>query len=147
MIRPGPSWVETPGSSNVWACVFFTWPHRLNVILGILLISLSDLDSFQSLLPAGNKYLIKVHYFFLSWNFYLVLMAIFKTVLVNVHFITCIFLKFHAKMQALNILKGAQALVLELYRIEFSVQRMYWHSSLINGVPRRFEESERLIFS
>lgn len=75
-------------------------------------------------------------------------MATFKTVLVNVHFITYIFLKFHAKMQALNILKGAQALVLELYRIEFSVQRMYWHSSsLLNGVPQRFEESERLIFS
>lgn len=61
---PGLSWVEIPGLSNVRACVFSTWPHcLLSVILGILLTLLTDLDSFQSLLLAGNKYLIK----YISW--------------------------------------------------------------------------------
>lgn len=45
-------------------------------------------------------------------------MAILQTLLVNAHFIACIFWNFIKKIQALNILKGAQAQVLELCRIK-----------------------------
>lgn len=75
-------------------------------------MSLRDLGVLQNLLLTGNKYLIKVHFFWLQ-NYHFMQMVILKTLLGDVHFISCYFLKAH-KTFVLNILISAQAQVLEL---------------------------------